>query len=162
MKINESIITNAQTKLYSIVKSKPLVTKMMISIDEFVKVYVEENNAPFLAEQIYEQKLDEILCNLNPKENHSLLELIKSGSVDASQIAFLKPEELNPEQYEQIIKKREIEEMKKSDKKTTDAFKCSKCHERKCSVEQKQTRSGDEPITTFVTCNECGHSWSFN
>ena len=35
---------------------------------------------------------------------------------------------------------------------TTDQFKCSKCHQRKCTYYQMQTRSADEPMTTFVTC----------
>jgi len=35
-------------------------------------------------------------------------------------------------------------------------FKCRKCKSEKTSVSQAQTRSADEPMTTFVTCLECG------
>ena len=31
-----------------------------------------------------------------------------------------------------------------------------------CSHYQLQTRSADEPMTTFVSCQECGHRWKFN
>ncbi|KIJ96132.1 hypothetical protein K443DRAFT_10875 [Laccaria amethystina LaAM-08-1] len=33
----------------------------------------------------------------------------------------------------------------------TDAFQCSRCKQRKCRYRQAQTRSADEPMTTFVT-----------
>lgn len=35
-------------------------------------------------------------------------------------------------------------------------FKCRKCKSEKTAVSQAQTRSADEPMTTFVTCLECG------
>lgn len=41
----------------------------------------------------------------------------------------------------------------------TDQFKCGKCHHRKTTYYQLQTRSADEPMTTFVTCVNCGHKW---
>lgn len=37
-------------------------------------------------------------------------------------------------------------------------FKCKKCKSDKTHVAQAQTRSADEPMTTFVTCMECGSS----
>jgi transcription elongation factor S-II len=39
--------------------------------------------------------------------------------------------------------------------------KCGKCKKRKCKYYQMQTRSADEPMTTFVTCMECNHRWRF-
>ena len=44
---------------------------------------------------------------------------------------------------------------------TTDQFKCGKCKQRKCTYFQMQTRSADEPMTTFVTCTNCGNRWKF-
>jgi len=41
----------------------------------------------------------------------------------------------------------------------TDQFKCGKCKQRKCKYYQLQTRSADEPMTTFVTCVNCGNRW---
>ena len=48
---------------------------------------------------------------------------MKNNEFDAKKLAFLKPEELNPEKFEKIIKKKEIEEHKKNNKATTNAFK---------------------------------------
>lgn len=64
----------------------------------------------------------------------------------------------------------------------TDLLKCGKCGKRNCTYNQVlfsnlslyrvhplnatlrlqvQTRSADEPMTTFVLCNECGNRWKF-
>eukprot|EP00658_Telonema_sp_P-2_P056616 TRINITY_DN45077_c0_g1_i2.p1 TRINITY_DN45077_c0_g1~~TRINITY_DN45077_c0_g1_i2.p1 ORF type:complete len:237 (-),score=82.77 TRINITY_DN45077_c0_g1_i2:227-937(-) len=41
----------------------------------------------------------------------------------------------------------------------TDQFQCGKCKKKRCIYFQKQTRSADEPMTTFIKCQECGHNW---
>ncbi len=43
----------------------------------------------------------------------------------------------------------------------TDQFKCGKCKARKATYYQMQTRSADEPMTTFVTCLNCNNRWKF-
>ena len=42
---------------------------------------------------------------------------------------------------------------------STDNFKCYKCKSKKCTYYQLQTRSADEPMTTFVNCLDCGNRW---
>ena len=41
----------------------------------------------------------------------------------------------------------------------TDQYKCGKCKKRETSFYELQTRSADEPMTTFITCLNCGHRW---
>ena len=41
----------------------------------------------------------------------------------------------------------------------TDQFQCGRCKKKRCVYFQKQTRSADEPMTTFVQCKECGKMW---
>ena len=41
----------------------------------------------------------------------------------------------------------------------TDEFTCFKCKKSRCTYYQLQTRSADEPMTTFVTCINCGNRW---
>ena len=38
-------------------------------------------------------------------------------------------------------------------------IKCGRCKKKECSFYQLQTRSADEPMTTFVTCLNCGNRW---
>lgn len=135
---------------------KDLAIKTEKGIYDFSKEYSDENDTPFLLESIYDTKLDEILESLcNNKD-------IVKTEADAYKLAFLTPEELNPDKYEKLLKKKEITEYKKNDIKSSSAFKCSKCKNSKCEVSQKQVLAGDEPVTTFVKCLECGHAFSFH
>jgi len=43
----------------------------------------------------------------------------------------------------------------------TEMLKCGKCKKKDCTYNQLQTRSADEPMTTFVLCNACGNRWKF-
>jgi DNA-directed RNA polymerase subunit M/transcription elongation factor TFIIS len=40
-------------------------------------------------------------------------------------------------------------------------FKCKKCGGKKTDYYQIQTRSADEPMTTYVTCKTCNTVWKF-
>ena len=131
------------------------------SIFEFSIIYVEENNVPFLIESIYQNKAEEIIEILGKKDS-PLIKLIKEKKIDPAKVGKLKPTELNPDKYEEIIKKKELEEYKKKNQAANSSFKCSKCgNKKKFKVWQKQIRAGDEPITTFVECLECGHTFKF-
>ncbi|VVU94722.1 Transcription factor S-II (TFIIS) [seawater metagenome] len=134
--------------------------KIESGLYNFTKVYCEDQGAPFLFDSIYENKKNDILVNLKSSEN-VLLSSILDGNINPEELAFFKPEELNPDKYETILKKKEIADYKKNNKATTNIFKCSKCKSRKCTVHQQQTRAGDEPMTTYVTCQECGHVFKF-
>jgi DNA-directed RNA polymerase subunit M/transcription elongation factor TFIIS len=54
-----------------------------------------------------------------------------------------------------------IEQSKAKDDEYEGAFKCGKCKTKKTSYYQMQTRSADEPMTTYVTCKNCGNCWKF-
>lgn len=43
----------------------------------------------------------------------------------------------------------------------TDMFTCRRCHKSRTTYFQLQTRSADEPATTFVECLECDNKWKF-
>lgn len=148
--------------LDKVIKDTAISKKIEESIYKFTNDYTEQHGTPFLFESIYQNKLNEILKNLDEtSDNKTLLEHIKNETINPDQLAYLKPEELDPDKYEPIIKRKELEEYKKNNKATTDIFKCSKCKSRKSTVHQQQTRAGDEPMTTYVTCQECGHVFKF-
>ena len=41
-------------------------------------------------------------------------------------------------------------------------IECQKCRSKKTFSVQKQTRSSDEPFTTFSRCSECNFQWVYN
>lgn len=154
--------TKSINDINKFVKNNTISKKIENSISLWVDEYIESNMTPeFMKESIYNDKLVEILQNLDTKYNSFLLPQILDNKIKPENIAFLKPEELYPEKFDSLIKKKQIEQAIRDNKATTDAFKCSKCKNRKARVEQKQTRRGDEPMTTFVTCLECGHVMKF-
>jgi DNA-directed RNA polymerase subunit M/transcription elongation factor TFIIS len=70
------------------------------------------------------------------------------------------PQERCPKLWDAVIKKTEFIEEKKNNIYTTDIYECYKCHKRRCTIEIIQTRSADEPATTFVNCVVCGNHWT--
>jgi DNA-directed RNA polymerase subunit M/transcription elongation factor TFIIS len=70
----------------------------------------------------------------------------------------------NPRRWRDLIEKTiEREKAMYSQKKTASIFMyCSSCKRKsQCDYYQLQTRSADEPMTTFVTCLECDKRWKF-
>jgi hypothetical protein len=62
----------------------------------------------------------------------------------------LEMEKMNPAMVAQV------------EKSISKEFQCSKCKERTVSYSQAQTRSADEPMTTFCECWNCGNRWKFS
>ena len=86
---------------------------------------------------------------------------MENDQIELIKIAFFSPHELFPNKWKKLIDRKNLIEYKKENIATTDIFECYKCNKRKCSVYQLQTRSADEPMTTFVNCQVCGNKWSF-
>jgi len=108
--------------------------------------------------QIYLDKLKSVYLNLNEKIVAKLL----SKEIKAEEIAFMTHQELDFERWDKLIQAKNKRTENKSETNivaSTDTFKCGKCHSRDCTYYQMQTRSADEPMTTFVTCIQCDHKW---
>jgi transcription elongation factor S-II len=109
--------------------------------------------------QIYLDRLRSIYINLS---NDSLLNHVKDGTVPVKALAFMTHQEMQPEKWDALIQAKIKKDKSKYDTQQeamTDTFKCRKCYSNKCSYYQMQTRSADEPMTTFVTCLECANRW---
>ena len=134
-------------------------TKSIIdSIINFTNVYVDINESLFLINDIFRMKASEIYDLL--RKSDYIIDLMVEGEIDPSNLCNMKPHELDPERYKHIIEKKLYETKKKKQKGST-IFTCKKCKLSNCEVTQKQTRSADEPATTFVTCLECGYKYRF-
>lgn len=110
---------------------------------------------------IYIQKVKAIIFNL--KNTHLFNKLIKK-EIKAHELAFLNHQSMRPDLWNKLLEEKRIKDENKFAPKieaSTDDFKCSKCKSKKCTFYQLQTRSADEPMTTFVTCLDCGNRWKF-
>jgi DNA-directed RNA polymerase subunit M/transcription elongation factor TFIIS len=87
-----------------------------------------------------------------------------TGSMTATEFADSTAVDLNPKRWRDIIEKTiERDKAMYSKRSTASIFMhCSACKRKtKCDYYQMQTRSADEPMTTFVTCLECDKRWKF-
>ncbi len=69
---------------------------------------------------------------------------------------------INDEQSNAIKKNIEIRTNQEIIDKTTDTVECPNCHKRRIKFYTKQTRSADEPVTSFYECIDCGNKWTSN
>jgi len=116
--------------------------------------------------QIYTDKFRSIYNNIYPfnDKNKELLKKIKDKKLSTKNIAFMTHQELKPSLWKDLIDakiNRDKNIGKDEDMLATDEFTCFKCKKNKCTYYQLQTRSADEPMTTFVSCLLCGNKWAF-
>lgn len=115
----------------------------------------------------YRNKIRSLFVNLKDKNNPALRESIVSGEISAKSFAVMTSEDMASEEQKAKLKKIKEDNLfqslsAKETEAETEAFQCSKCKQRKCRYRQAQTRSADEPMTTFVTCTVCGNRWKFS
>lgn len=114
---------------------------------------------------LYLDKFKTIYNNLNVKGivgNTELIKRLKSGEFKPHELAFMKPHQLYPDKWNDFITakiEREENATKIDFSAATDDFTCWKCKGTKCTYYQMQTRSADEPMTTFVCCLSCSNRW---
>lgn len=119
-----------------------------------------------LFKMVYLDKVKSIFSNIEKKVygviNKDLPNLIKQKKITPANLVYLDYTKLFPTNWQSIIdeKIKQAELQKERIKhKTTDLFTCYKCKENQCTYFELQTRSADEPITTFITCLNCGNKW---
>jgi transcription elongation factor S-II len=121
------------------------------------KVVKKWDNEHFV--QIYIDRLRTIYMNLKSPE---VLEQIQNDTITAQAFASMTHYEMRPDKWEVHIQNKIKRDKTKYDTQieaATDTFTCRKCKSNKCTYYQMQTRSADEPMTTFVTCIDCGARW---
>ncbi|XP_055020168.1 transcription elongation factor A protein 3 isoform X2 [Boleophthalmus pectinirostris] len=114
----------------------------------------------------YKNRVRSRISNLKDPKNPGLRKNVLAGNIELSRIATMTAEEMASDELKQlrnVLTQEAIREhqMAKTGGTTTDLLQCGKCKKKNCTYNQVQTRSADEPMTTFVLCNECGNRWKF-
>ena len=154
--------TNVESKLDNIIKNNKISTNLEKGIFNYSLKQCEEkklikkwSNEYFII--IYIQKLKTILFNIS---NEDLYNRIINKEIKSHEIAFMSHQELRPDLWDELLELKKIKDenkFKPNIEASTDDFTCGKCKSKKCTFYQLQTRSADEPMTTFVTCLDCGN-----
>lgn len=129
--------------------------KLENAIYEYVNKYriVKKIDNSYL-ESIYMHKLNDINYNLDQFNNPSFLIKIIKKEIDIEKIPYMLPQELYEKHWEIIIKRMELSEQKRNYCEES-SHVCKKCKNNKCKMYKLQTRSADEPMTTFILCTVC-------
>lgn len=153
-------------KLYLLIKNKAKSKKIEESIYNYSNYqYANEINDNELTDafsSIYNYKFNDILNNIDSNShinNTYLLNEIKKNNIDLTNICNLSPDELYPTNWAKIKEKNNKINECKNMITTTDEYFCKKCKTKNCKYYEKQTRSADEPMTTFIECINCGNKW---
>jgi DNA-directed RNA polymerase subunit M/transcription elongation factor TFIIS len=119
---------------------------------------------------IYTSRLRSIYSNLS----HDTLEKLNDSN---ESFDFITHQELKPHRWTKLIDEKTAKNTRLFEdnmEAATDTFTCYKCKTaakndkngnkngkigKRCNYYQLQTRSADEPMTTFVTCMDCGFRW---
>ncbi|EPY33661.1 transcription elongation factor S-II [Strigomonas culicis] len=108
-----------------------------------------------------------LLLNLKDEKNKELRSNIVSGKLPVEVLVTLGEQDLvNPERrqelqkgFEERAKDTDLTEIAKARQTSSTLFRCPACKKSDCSFYEKQTRSADEPMTVFCSCNKCGNNW---
>ncbi|KAJ8336483.1 hypothetical protein SKAU_G00377030 [Synaphobranchus kaupii] len=114
----------------------------------------------------YKNRVRSRIANLKDVKNPNLRRNVLCGNIIPNRMARMTAEEMASDELKEMRKtltKEAIREhqMARTSGTHTDLFSCGKCKKKKCTYTQVQTRSADEPMTTFVFCTECGNRWKF-
>lgn len=169
-KFLELIKTQANEKNKSF--SDREIQKMALNIERGIFNYVIDKtpnvniwNDNF--EYKYKSRVLSIYGNLNPNSyirNKDLINRLFDKEFDEFKLCYLNPKDMFPEKWESLYKEYEFElkgHLNQDNEVKDGMFTCGKCKSRKTTYFQLQTRSADEPMTTFVRCVNCGNRWKF-
>ncbi|KAK3187617.1 transcription elongation factor TFIIS [Lecanicillium sp. MT-2017a] len=115
----------------------------------------------------YKKKIRSLFANLKNKSNKELGRRVMSGDIAADKFVSMSDDDLKSDDQRRKEIELEKENMKKAqvpmeEKSISDSLECGKCKKKRVSYTQAQTRSADEPMTTFCECMNCGNRWKFS
>lgn len=123
-----------------------------------------EGNAKYLSQA------RAVLFNLKDKKNSLFRFKLSVGAITPVQVPQLSPADMASDEKNAERKKQRDDAMAAIDQdwamkngqiRISGLFTCGKCKGTQTTYFQMQTRSSDEPMTTFASCLTCGNRWKF-
>ena len=166
--IRDKVIQNFTELFEDESLSKEFETEMLQSIQKVaIKEGIEVDWGNKVFWNMYRNKAISLYENLKGLDSYvgnkeNWLNKLKSKELTITQFVEMNAFDMCPSRWKATIEK--IIETEKKLYSKSDAASifmwCSSCKKKsKCDYYQMQTRSADEPMTTFVTCLECDKQW---
>jgi len=155
----------ASTKLLSEYFTKPQCTHIEKGIYYFTEQYCTSNQQnTTMAMAIYKDIVKNLLfnCQKNSRTLQNIIKKINKKEFNAYNLAYLRPDELDEDNWMKIILRKQTTDEKLNNLPTVEWKPCRICKATEYFFFQQQTRSADEPMTTFYTCKKCGKNYRFN
>ncbi len=171
--MTESIREKVKEKFIPILNDDKIILNLEKGIYNYSIIYCNDHNIvkkwdnPKFVD-VYMNKVRSVYSNINSDSyigNIRLKERLLSGEFKPHELAFMDSIRMFPEHWKSLIDEKFAREKVLYDSNyrdtniITDQFKCARCKKKECSYYELQTRSADEPMTTFVTCLNCGKRW---
>lgn len=114
----------------------------------------------------YKNRMRSRILNLKDAKNPYLRLNVLCGEISPERIAKMTAEEMASDELKKERERFTKEaindhQMSLTTGTRTSEIKCPACKKYDCTYNQMQTRSSDEPMTTFCYCNNCGKRWKF-
>lgn len=114
----------------------------------------------------YKNRFRSRVANLGDTKNPYLRLSVLRGDLAPEKIAKMTADEMASDELKKEREKFTREaindhQMTLTTGTKTSEIKCPACKKYNVTYNQVQTRSADEPMTTFCFCNECGKRWKF-
>ncbi|KJP85606.1 transcription elongation factor S-II [Plasmodium fragile] len=164
----KAFITGSDDNLLYLIDRKKL-NEIIYNIEnELHKFFIEKKQS----QKEYNMQLKSIKFNLCDKKNPSFNEKVYAEYISPKTIATMNSQEMASDEKKKERNKclQESLEACQSDwdvknillkQNRKGEFQCFKCKGYDTVYQQLQTRSSDEPMTTFVTCLKCNNRWKF-
>ena len=127
-----------------------------------VHLSAELDRGPMVAADL---KLDGERVKVELQVMPQLVRRLQTKQLDAKKLAWYDADVLWPDgpygrmAFARQARDLQMEKAKAKEEDYSGLFKCGKCKSLKTTYYQMQTRSADEPMTSYITCTNCGHKW---
>jgi len=166
MQMQQMFATALQKRKYFAKKTPELIvnlSELVVKLEEevFGKYGPDPNNKD------YKSKVRTLYANLTDNDNRKLIVKVLTGVINAKKLISMETKEMESQVFRDAKAAADKEALHskflamRGSAHSTE-LQCPKCKKKNVNYAQAQTRSADEPMTTFCNCQMCGHNWKFS